>query len=405
MTLLEHELKTNFIGTRGPLFVLALKTSVLTVLTLGIYRFWMKTKLRRYYWSSVRIAGVPMEYTGQPVEKLLGFLIAVVVLAFYLGIVNLGLMFVSFSVFQTNIAAYVLSFLGVIPIWFFAMYRARRYVLGRTRWRGIRFALDPGAWGYARLALGHWIITILTAGLLWPRMTFHLEKYKTDRTWFGDQQLTQEGRWTMLFPVALPVIISVLAIIGAIAGMIWLPTLLDQTLSEQSELIWALAIVMVIATLVLPFAATVYWIRSLELLTNTKRAGNLRLVFEPSAAKVSRIVFLGNASVTIMVSIILFALTLLALVGAGGQDIYELAATGTVPVWVATVFAAMSYFVIYILWGALHHIYVRQPLWKHFSEKLVVVGGPKLDRVAQRSRDERKDAEGFAEALDLGAAI
>ena len=82
-----------------------------------MYRFWMKTRLRRWYWSSIRPGGHPLEYVGDPIEKLLGFCIAVVILAFYIGIVNLLLIFVSFSLFQGNGFAYLISFVGVIPIW------------------------------------------------------------------------------------------------------------------------------------------------------------------------------------------------------------------------------------------------------------------------------------------------
>ncbi len=186
-------LETEFAGRRWPLFRLALKTSFLTVLTLGFYRFWMKTRLRRYYWSSIRPGGVPLEYVGEPLEKLLGFLIAVVFLAFYIGIANLILMFLSFSILGGSYAAYVVSFIGVIPILFYAQYRARRYVLARTRWRGIRLGMEPGAWGYAWRALAHWLATILTLGLLWPRMTFWLEKYRADRTYYGTRP-TDPGR-------------------------------------------------------------------------------------------------------------------------------------------------------------------------------------------------------------------
>jgi hypothetical protein len=203
---------TDFAGSRGPLFRLALRTGLLTVLTLGFYRFWMKTRLRRYYWSSVRPGGHPLEYVGDPTEKLLGFLIAVVALAFYIGIVNLILMYLSFALFQGNVTAYALSFAGVIPIWFYAMYRARRYVLARTRWRGIRFGVEPGAWGYAGRALLHWGITILSLGLLWPRMTFMLEKYKIDRTFLGNQRLEQGGRWQMLYRPFVPAALCGVAI-------------------------------------------------------------------------------------------------------------------------------------------------------------------------------------------------
>ncbi len=196
-------LATEYVGEKGgALFRLALKTSVLTVLTLGFYRFWMKTRLRRYYWSAIRPpGGAPLEYTGQPLEKLLGFLVAVVVMAFYIGgVVNLILMFISFSLFQGNIAAYALSFVGVLPIIFFAQYRARRYILARTRWRGIRFGLEPGAWGgYAWRAMLYWALAIATLGLLYPLKAFRLEKYLVDRTHFGSMTFQQGGRWTMLY--------------------------------------------------------------------------------------------------------------------------------------------------------------------------------------------------------------
>ena len=152
-------LTTTWAGRRWPLFKLALWTGLLTVLTLGLYRFWARTRFRCWYWSAIRPGGIPLEYTGTPYEKLLGFLIAVVILAFYLGIVNLILMFLSFSLLAAPGAAYALTLLGVAPIWFFATYRAQRYLLARTRWMSIRFGLAPGAWGYAARACWHWALT------------------------------------------------------------------------------------------------------------------------------------------------------------------------------------------------------------------------------------------------------
>ena len=140
------DLQTEYVGRRGQLFRLALVTSVLTVLTLGLYRFWMKTRLRRYYWSAIRPGGQALEYVGEPLEKLLGFLIAVVFLAFYIGIVNLILMFLSFALLNNSFWAYGVSLIGLIPIIFYARYRARRYILARTRWRGVRFGMEQGAW-------------------------------------------------------------------------------------------------------------------------------------------------------------------------------------------------------------------------------------------------------------------
>ena len=140
-------------GEGGRLFWLALGTGVLTLLTLGIYRFWAKARIRRYLWSATAPGGNPFEYTGTGLEKFLGFLVAVVILAAYLGILNVVLLFLGFSVitggdpndpmvmFQQVLVLYINLF-ALIPLIFFAQYRARRYLLSRTCWRGVRFCVS-----------------------------------------------------------------------------------------------------------------------------------------------------------------------------------------------------------------------------------------------------------------------
>src|SRR5215467_7699377 len=57
------------------------KNFFLTLVTIGIYRFWAATRLRRYLWSNIRIGGDGLEYTGTGRELFLGFLVALAVLA------------------------------------------------------------------------------------------------------------------------------------------------------------------------------------------------------------------------------------------------------------------------------------------------------------------------------------
>jgi len=44
-------------------------------------------------------------------------------------------------------------------------------------------------------------------------------------------------------------------------------------------------------------------------------------------------------------------------------------------------------------------------LWRHYAETLTVLDPGVLKDVSQRERDAFDEAEGFAEALDVGAAI
>lgn len=383
------DLATEFSGRRGPLFWLAFRTSALTVLTLGIYRFWMKTRLRRYYWSAVRPGGHPLEYVGEPVEKLLGFLIAVVILAFYIGIVNLILMFFSFALLQGNVAGYVISFVGVVPLWFYALYRARRYVLARTRWRGIRFGLEPGAWGYALRAIGHWLLTILSLGLLWPRMTFGLEKYRTDRTIYGSERFRQGGRWQMLYPAFLPVL---LCVVGAAAGG-------AVAAGGQPVALAGTAVFL----LLLPLAAIHYRVRSYKHLTDTKSCGGVGLHLAPKSSRVMFIYVGGYGLIAVCLGLVSTGLVMVVGVAFGAT--LALGDWSSLPGGVLTLLGVALYFLLFILWGVLRHVFVTLPLCRHYAEALTLTDASALAHVTQTARDPFREAEGFAEALDLGAAI
>ncbi len=377
--------------------MLALKTGLFTVLTLGIYRFWMKTRLRRWYWSAIRVGGVPLEYVGDPIEKLLGFLVAVVILAFYIGIVNLLLMFASFSLFQDNFAAYLMSFIGVLPIWFYAQYRARRYVLARTRWRGLRFGLEPGAWGYAGRALFYWFLTIISAGLLWPLMTFKLEEYKTNRTSWGTGKLVQGGRWTMLYPSAKWVFVGAIAA-AVTAALVYFGD------SQQASLLPGF-----IAFVFLSFGLVYYRVDSLRRLTETKEMGPIQLRFTPSAGRMLGIYVGGYLLATLIMFMILLAsglATMFAVLGSlsnltdfGSRDITQ------ANTMVLYTIGAVSSFAIFLLWSALTQAVITLPTMRHYASVLVLQGRDGLAEIRQRPRDEHIEAEGFAEALDVGASI
>jgi len=358
----------------------------------------MKTRLRRWYWSSVRPGGQPLEYVGDPFEKLLGFLIAVVIMAFYLGIVNLILMFVSFSLLAAPGGAYAVSALGVVPIIFYAQYRSRRYVLARTRWRAVRFGLEPGAWGYAAEATRQWILTLLTLGWWWPRKAFYLEKFKTDRTYFGTARLRQGGDAADLYPGFIHVYFPALLFVGSFA----------LALAGEDNFGW-----FSLAALVWMVFGTVYYRAfALRYLTSQKRSGDIRLESALKPRRLMRIYIFGYS-----ISALISFLPIIALgVGLGiamasvGDDAVEAwieggASLEALPPWVFTVVAISVYFLMFLAWSVLTHVFVTMPLWRHVSETLSVHGATEMARIGQRARDEFEEAEGFAEALDVGAAL
>src|SRR5262249_12592464 len=119
----------RFLGDERAYWRLMIRGAILLAVTLGIYRFWLATDQRRFLWSNTEIAGDTLEYTGTARELLIGFLIALAVLvplntAFFLAAIDFG--FVTLATFL------VLALFG-----HFAIYRARRYRLTRTVFRGV----------------------------------------------------------------------------------------------------------------------------------------------------------------------------------------------------------------------------------------------------------------------------
>ncbi|MCK0140904.1 DUF898 family protein [Aliiroseovarius sp. F20344] len=386
-------LSISYSGEKGPIFWLALRTSILTVLTLGFYRFWAKTRLRRYYWSAIRPGGAPLEYVGDPLEKLLGFLVAVVFMAFYIGIVNLILMYFSFALFNANYAAYGLSFLGLTPIIFFAQYRARRYILARTRWRGIRFGLEPGAWGYCWRAIIHWIVAICTLGLLWPLTTLWLEKYRVSRTYYGDQRFVQGGSKGLLFGAMKHVYYAVG--LSAVASVM-------LALYENPS--WLLMYLLTLPWLVYGLA---YWrAESFKRMSETKELGDIRFTAAPRPWRIIGIYALGGLMLNIVMSgLFMIVFMLIALVGGTADlenidvDVMEGAFTALLPAIV------LVYFLLIVVTRAMTQAWITLPLAQHFAEVTKIVNTQNIAQIVQRDRDEFAEAEGFAEALDVGAAI
>src|SRR5277367_693298 len=84
----------QFLGKEAAYWRLRIKGAALLLLTLGIYRFWFATDVRRYLWSNTEIGGETLEYTGLATELLGGFLLAIaIVVPLYTAIASAALAF------------------------------------------------------------------------------------------------------------------------------------------------------------------------------------------------------------------------------------------------------------------------------------------------------------------------
>jgi len=217
----------TFSGDRGAYFRLVAKGAGLELVTAGFYRFWLTTDVRRHLWSNTTIDGDAAEYTGRGKELLIGFLFALAIL-----------MPIYLAYFLVTIEAERLRAFASIPLLLafyafgqFAIYRARRYRLTRTVWRGVRFWMDGSGWAYAWRAVLWGLLTVLTLGFALPWREAALERYKMSHSYYGDLQGSFEGRgweffkrvwWLwLLTPFALYVVIALPFLYAAFKAAEW----------------------------------------------------------------------------------------------------------------------------------------------------------------------------------------
>ncbi len=181
------------------LFRLFLVNVLYNILTLGVYRFWGKTRVRHYVWSQASFDGERFEYTGQGKELFRGFLRALTVTGGLIAIAQLTAYSLAVvDPYLERIVRIVFTYIMYILIGV-GMYSARHYLLSRTRWRSIRFAQTGSAMTYAKIWVSTQGLTILTLGLYTPFMRHHLFSYILNNAWFGSEQVSYDGNGRDLF--------------------------------------------------------------------------------------------------------------------------------------------------------------------------------------------------------------
>jgi uncharacterized membrane protein YjgN (DUF898 family) len=427
-TVPQETTQVSYTGRKAPLLKLALWTGLLTLLTLGFYRFWARTRIRKYFWSAITPDGTPLEYNGTGLEKLLGFLIAVAVLAIYLGIFQLLLLFFGYSLFTQadtfqgvmlqNLLIYGAA-LATLPLIYYAQYRARRYVLSRTRWRGIRFGATPAAWGYVKLGLKNLFVTIITLGILLPRQTFNMEKYRVDRSYFGNAQFHQGGDWRMLRPAMKQLYIAMALIVASVIVFLigGLPNFEGVENGDMDKIgpIVVGAVLLQLGVTWFYVGMAIYNVASWRILANEKTLGDeITFISKVDTSDVIMAYIFGGMLaffVALIGAVIIgvgfgFLTTLVPASDLFGGVLANLDSDMSAEELLA--FAGggiLGYISFFILMGAIATVAITQVVLRNFASTITIHNAEELNTITQRAGDDFVEAEGFADALDVGAAF
>jgi uncharacterized membrane protein YjgN (DUF898 family) len=403
----------RFLGQRRFYWRLLIRGGMLLMVTLGIYRFWLATDVRRFLWSNTEIAGETLEYTGTPFELLLGFLIAIAILipvyaGFFLAALDLG----TLGKLSSVIAFAALGVLGQ-----YAIYRARRYRLTRTIYRGLRFHQEGSAWAYAFRAIMWWIVTALSFGLAYPFQLASLERYKMRNTYYGDLAGRFEASGFGLLLRGLPMWLLVFAplalAVSEFVGSVDWKALVD-VLAQGGENIMGkiegsnpgLGAVIVFAMLMggvsVTVAALLYpafqaivlrWWSSGLCFGDLEVRSRLRMrhVYAAYARFVGyAILFIAAVGIIGTIALVVVgALAGVAKLGAGGEIL-------------ATFFLLAGYVVTALGFSTIYRATVLLSLWQLGMESLQLSGLSVLDKVKATGRPSSAIGEGLADALNVG---
>lgn len=219
----------EFYGSWREYAPIAFTNLLLTIVTLGIYNFWGRTRTRQYLWSSTRFIDDRLEWTGTGLELMIGYVMVFVLLILPLAGIQLlmGVLAAQGSI-QAHAAAFffaLLFYVVVLSLGGVAIFRALRYRLSRTYWHGIRGGSDDQGFRYGLSYLWRTMLGGIAFGLLVPWALVSLWNKRWNAMSFGPFRFVASastdglmGRYLLFY--LMPIVLVVGAIVAGIAAAI-----------------------------------------------------------------------------------------------------------------------------------------------------------------------------------------
>jgi uncharacterized membrane protein YjgN (DUF898 family) len=393
--------RVEFTGTRSELFGLLTRGYLLMVPTIGIYRFWVTTWKRRFYWQNTVIDGEPLEYTGTALQLLIGFLFA---LAFFLPI------YVAFFYLSTQSAEIALIGYGVVVtvLWFlsgYAIYRARDFRLSRTLWRGIRFGQHGNAWVYAVRRFLWSLAMIVTLGLIYPFMCSNLWRYRYNNTWYGDRQFSWTGSWKT---IAAPYYILYFLIVGISVGAFVLAA--DNPLPMVGGVpvpSGALVIGSILVALIAFFGWFYFRAREATRMFSEVRIGDAKATVRVRARSLFgqfMLYVLALIGVSIVIGMVVGTIVAIMFAGAfTGSSTEPINLSAFQSSWVNIVIGILTYLASIAGFALVGEVFLGFGYWMLVARGATITNADSLKGVRGSGEDTAVAGEGLADALNVGA--
>lgn len=221
----DQEGAFGFGGTWREFAPIAFTNLLLCIVTLGIYTFWARTRERKYLWSQTRFIDDRLEWTGTGLELFIGYLIAFVFFVLPLVLLNFGIQALTLrGHFGAASLLFLVLYFLILYVTGIAIFRALRYRLSRTFWRGIRGGSDQQGFGFGLSYVWRTIVGSLVLGLMIPWSMVSLWNERWKQMSFGPIRFESGASYNPIFKRFLlfylaPVILFVAGIVAAVMGL------------------------------------------------------------------------------------------------------------------------------------------------------------------------------------------
>ena len=328
----------RFSGTWQEFLPIALTNLLLTIVTLGIYRFWAQARVRRYLWSNTTLIDDELQWTGTGGEMFIGFLMALGVLIGSVAAVFGVSMLVGKWFLMVGLIGFYVFILWAVN---FAQFRALRYRLSRTYWRGIRGGSDENGVAYGWHAFGRFLLAGITFSIMTPTAIVDNWNERVNAMSFGphrfESAVTTEGLYLRWFAVLGSYVIGIVAMFAIT--------------KDSGETDSPFGIVAVAIAVGLALAA--FWALFFRKVASAFEMGGISAGFEVSTFE-----------------------------------------------WIKFYARIIGLTIVTLGFGALMWRFWN---WKFIMDRLALYGEIDLDTLTQSTTAAPQDAEGFADAFDIGA--
>lgn len=289
---------------------IAFTNLLLSVVTLGLYLFWARTRERRYLWSHTRFIDDRLEWTGTGLELLTGYVLAVLLFGVPFALINLVL---GSAVMRGHegIAALIglALYLSVMSLTGIAIFRALRYRLSRTLWHGIRGGSDAQGFAFGWSYVWRTIVGWLPLGLLVPWSMTTLWNARFNAMSFGPHRFDANARFEKIMLRYLLFYLTpiILLVAGVVVGVVYgvfaharggLGSGTPSPQGMQTMIFAVIAIVYVLFVVVLGAIALIYYAAYFREAVGNTALGGLEFAFSARTWDWFRL-FIGNFALVI----------------------------------------------------------------------------------------------------------